>query len=397
MGMSRLDPGQANPFADVAIAGVYNTSQRRGLARPEDLDGLAVEVALGTALDAGVPLEAIDGLIANDDPELGQQLRLAPLWRAKMEEGVSSLVLAASALRHGYASHVLITSSPAVGDDAPEGATAPWTRPEAELDSFYGVYTAVQYAMLARRHMHRFGTTPEALATVAATVRNNGARHPLAAMYGRGPYTAEDVLQSRMIADPFHLLDCSIVTSGAAGILMTRAQDARHPVHILGAWSENHGAWFRRRPMGFDRRDDRRPDLVDGWLGEHSAQRAFAMAGLTPADVDVCELYDPFSFEIIRQLEAYGLCPKGEGGDFVLDGAIALDGPCPTNTDGGLLSFSHPGSTVQLLQRTIRGVQQVRGECDELQVAGARVALCGNTSSGGMFGGVILLGPEPSS
>jgi acetyl-CoA acetyltransferase len=165
----------------------------------------------------------------------------------------------------------------------------------------------------------------------------------------------------------------------------------------LGAASENHGAWFRRRPIGFEPRDGSRPDLVDGWLGQRSAERAFAIARITPAEVDVCEMYDPFSFEVIRQLEAYGMCPKGEGGDFVLDGTLALDGACPTNTDGGMLSFSHPGSTVQLLQRMIRGVQQVRGECGELQVPGADVALCAATSSGGMFGGVALLGLESAS
>jgi acetyl-CoA acetyltransferase len=172
------------------------------------------------------------------------------------------------------------------------------------------------------------------------------------------------------------------------------AAEARTRVRMLGAGSENHGMWARRRSIGFDAPSDARPDLVDGWLGEHSARAAFAMAGLTPEDVDVCELYDPFSFEVIRQLEAYGFCPKGEGGDYVLDGNIALGGRSPCNTDGGLLAFSHPGSTVQLLQRIIRGTEQLRGECGPLQVPGAEVALCSNTSSGGMFGGVLLLGGD---
>jgi acetyl-CoA acetyltransferase len=113
-----------------------------------------------------------------------------------------------------------------------------------------------------------------------------------------------------------------------------------------------------------------------GYVGRRAARLAFASAGLSPIDVDVCELYDPFSFEIIRQLEAFGFCPEGEGGSFVEGGAIAPTGVLPVTTDGGTMSFAHPGNSTQMLQRVIRAVEQARGSCRSAQVAGAEVALC---------------------
>jgi acetyl-CoA acetyltransferase len=118
------------------------------------------------------------------------------------------------------------------------------------------------------------------------------------------------------------------------------------------------------------------------------------MAGLAPGDVDVAEFYDPFSFEIIRQLEAYGFCGPGEGGPRVESGAIGPGGTLPVTTDGGTMSFSHPGVAAQQFQRVTRGVQQLRGECPSMQVDGAEVALCSNGGSGALFTDVLLLGKE---
>jgi acetyl-CoA acetyltransferase len=118
------------------------------------------------------------------------------------------------------------------------------------------------------------------------------------------------------------------------------------------------------------------------------------MAGLGPDDVDVCEFYDPFSFEIIRQLEAFGFCEEGEGGAFVLDGNVAPDGSLPITTDGGLMSFSHGGQSVQLLQRVIRAAQQLQGTCPTTQIEGAEVALASNGGAGAFFNDVIILGKD---
>ena len=131
-----------------------------------------------------------------------------------------------------------------------------------------------------------------------------------------------------------------------------------------------------------------------GLVGARAARLAFAMAGLAPSDVDVAELYDPFSFEIIRQLEAFGFCGPGEGGPFVAEGNIGPGGAIPVTTDGGTMSFSHPGINAQQLQRVIRATEQVRGTCSSHQVAGAEVALCSNGGSGALFNDVMLLGGD---
>jgi acetyl-CoA acetyltransferase len=129
-------------------------------------------------------------------------------------------------------------------------------------------------------------------------------------------------------------------------------------------------------------------------VGARAARQALATAGLTPAEVDVAELYDPFSFEIIRQLETFGFCGEGEGGPFVAEGNIDANGRLPVTTDGGTMSFSHPGINAQQLQRVIRGAQQLRGTCTTNQVDRAEVALCSNGGSGALFCDVLLLGRE---
>ncbi len=160
---------------------------------------------------------------------------------------------------------------------------------------------------------------------------------------------------------------------------------------MLGGAADYHGPAYRH-PPAWDLVG--RHGIANGLIGKRAADRAFAAAGVERGDVDVLELYDPFSFEIIRQLEALGFCGEGEGGGFVADGHIAIDGTHPVTTDGGTMSFSHPGATTQMLQRAIRAVQQVRGECVSRQVPGARVALASNAGAGALFYMLALFGAD---
>src|SRR5439155_17873479 len=148
------------------------------------------------------------------------------------------------------------------------------------------------------------------------------------------------------------------------------------------------------KPPTFELGGQRRADLVNGWVGRRSAEQAFATAGLRPDDVDVCEFYDPFSFEIIRQFEAFGFCKEGEGGEFVMGGTIEVGGKYPIVTDGGTMSFSHTGPIVQMMQRVARGAEQLRGECVSQQVEGAEIAMCTNGGAGALFTDVIGLGAD---
>jgi acetyl-CoA acetyltransferase len=259
----------------------------------------------------------------------------------------------------------------------------------------YGLFTAAEFALMARRHMIRYGTTEHQLALVAATIRNNGSANPEAVYSGRGPFSAADILASRPVADPFHLLDCSTTSEGGCGLVLVEAgrlADCPHrPVWILGASGDCLAPAYTMAPAWDFAVGDEPPA---GFVGRRAAQRALTMAGLKTGEVDVCELYDPFSFEVIRQLEAFGFCSDGEGGPFVEEGGISLDGQLPVTTDGGTMSFSHPGVSAQALQRVIRSVQQLRGECRSGQVGGAEVALCSNGGSGALFSDVMVVGSE---
>ncbi len=175
-----------------------------------------------------------------------------------------------------------------------------------------------------------------------------------------------------------------------------RAKDlAQPPVFLLGGGGDSFGPAYTN-PPAWDLGGAVRADLVAGTVGRRAAERAFAMAGIGPDDVDVCEFYDPFSFEIIRQFEAFGFCADGEGGDFVMDGTIGPGGRFPITTDGGTMSFSHGGAVVQMLQRVVRSVEQLRGSCVSRQVEHAEVAMCSGAGSGALFNDVLLLGAHPA-
>ena len=384
-----------HPYRDVAIAAVHNTAQAKVL-EGHTSQSITFEAALGVIGAAGIDPQLIDGVVGQYSADLIYHLGIGPAWMTTCMAGIPEVLIAANAIAAGQARAVLMAGGGA-GVYTERSSTAPWTRISSEFVLPFGIYTALEFALIARRHMHMYGTTPEQMAHVAAVIRNNGHVNPEAIFYGKGPFTADDVLASRMVADPFHLLDCSLTGEGGCALLLTTreiAEDlAAKPVYVLGGAGDHNGPSYQH-PPSWDLKGNA-PDAVEnGYVGQRAAQKSFAMAGLTPADVDAAELYDPFSFEIIRQLEAFGFCGRGEGGDFVTSGAIEPGGSLPITTDGGLMSFSHGGGSVQLLQRVIRAVQQLQGTCDTVDVPGAQVALASNGGAGALFNDVLLLGAE---
>jgi acetyl-CoA acetyltransferase len=383
----------SHPFSGVAIAGVSNTVQARALP-DHDSTSIAVAGALGALEDAGVSPRDVDGVVGADCAQIALELGLGPCTRRPSSLGIPALLDAAALIVTRQCEVVLVAAGGA-GLHSDRSSTAPWTRPANELVVGYGLFTAAEFALMARRHMLAYGTTPEQMATAAAVIRTNGHDNPDAVYFGRGPFSSADILASRMIADPFHLLDCATTSEGGCAIVLTTADRAgacAAPVWIHGGASDSFGPAYVVAPVwDWQPREDSVPA---GLVGARAANTAFAMAGLAPADVDVAELYDPFSFEIIRQLEAFGFCGPGEGGPFVEDGNIATGGMLPVTTDGGTMSFSHPGINAQQLQRIIRATEQLRGTCSSNQVNGAEIALCSNGGSGALFCDVLLLGRE---
>jgi acetyl-CoA acetyltransferase len=241
-------------------------------------------------------------------------------------------------------------------------ANAGWAH--AEFEAPYGPLIPTLYALVAQRHMHLYGTTAEQMAEVAVAMRGHAALNPIAQK--KEPISAADVLASRMVTSPLHVLDCALVSDGAAAFVVTsraRARDLRKPaVQLLG-----HGYGFSHTYIG-----DRRDIVTTGAV--QSGADAFALARLTPADIDVAELYDCFTITVIVKFEDLGFCSKGEGGRFVEEGHIRLGGALPVTTHGGLLSAGHPGIAGGMFH-VIEGVRQLRGEADARQVPDAEVAL----------------------
>ena len=357
-------------MSGIAIAGVAESDLGEAPTgtTPADLMAQASRRALD---DAGLEIDDVDGLFAAATQlpmptlTLGEYLGIEPRYSDSTNIGGSSFVAhlehAAAAIGAGLCDVALIaygSTQRTVGrKTASAQELSPYETPYRPLLPVGG------YALAASRHMHKFGTTREQLAEVAVAARAWARMNPVA--WSRGPLSVEDVLQAPMICDPFGVRDCCLVTDGGAAAILVSAQRARElakpPVHVLGI-AEAHS----------HRHISSMPDLTTTCAVDSGA-RAFAQAGLTPQDVDVVELYDAFTLTPILFLEDLGFCAKGEGGAFVSGGRIAPGGELPVNTNGGGLSYAHPGMYGLLL--VVEAVRQLRGECGERQIAGAQVAV----------------------
>jgi acetyl-CoA acetyltransferase len=238
------------------------------------------------------------------------------------------------------------------------------------------------YALAASRHMHQFGTTREQMAAVAVAARQWALKNPVA--WEKKPLTVEEVLAARMVSYPFTVRDICLVTDGGGAIVLTSPERAKSlkkpPIYVLGQGEAITHANISSMP-----------DLTVTGAAE-SGRRAYAMAGLAAKDIDVVELYDAFTINTILFLEDLGFCKKGEGGSFVSGGRIAPGGALPVNTNGGGLSYCHPGMYGLFL--LIEAVRQLRGECGERQIAGAETAIA--HGNGGVLSSqsTVILGTQ---
>jgi acetyl-CoA acetyltransferase len=378
---------------DVAVVGVATTTQARQLGR--SALSACVEAARAALGDAGMSVADVDGIAGRWPGPGGTVMHPGSVdWTGLLgipvrwvqdtyPQGIPAALDAAAAIAAGLCDTVLVVGGQAsIRDDA--GSVAAYTRPDNEFVAPWGAFTAVHFALVAQRELHRRPEVRQAAAEVAATIRNHGHANPAAVMHGRGPYTADDVLDAPMITSPFTLLDLCLATEGAAAMVLTRADravDTRAPVRVLGGACE----WYRQQYV-----DPPRHDEV--WrIGADAAARAFGTAGLVPGDVDVALLYDVNTFEVLRQLEALGFCGEGESSGFVAEAGIGLDGALPVNPDGGLLAYSHIGWGGPTL-KIVESVHQLRGEAGDRQVAGAEVAVATGAGSGAQYHNVLLLG-----
>jgi len=338
---------------------------------------LLSRAAKAAADDAGIPLRDIDGLCtANLNAAMWplnvvEYLKLRPKFTEGTNIGgsafVAHLLPSMLALDAGICDSVLVCYGSTQRSAKINRKDVGRARNLLDRSPFEAPYEPFNppssYALLAARHMHQYGTTRRHLAEVAVAARRWAQMNPEA--FARDPLTIEDVLKARMVSDPFSVYDCCLVTDGAAAFVMVRAERAKDlpkkPVYVLGSAT----AVWHRTSMGMD-------DMTVT-PSKESGSRAFEMAGLGPKDMDLLQTYDAFTINTILALEDLGFCKKGEGGPFVENGAIAPGGRFPVNTNGGGLSCVHPNMYGAFA--TIEAVRQLRGECGERQVRGAKTAV----------------------
>ncbi|HET6606770.1 MAG TPA: thiolase family protein [Rhodopila sp.] len=378
----------ASPLREAgAITGVGETKYLRGTDRTAL--SFQLEASLNAIRDAGLKPSDIDGLIPYGHGAVAEDfvtnfgikdLRFSATTPMGGASAVASIQCAVAVIEAGICKHVLLSLGRTGYSGGRIGARVqqmPQFRTIGEFEMPSGAIAPAQlYAPMARRHMELYGTKSRQLAEIAVTTRYHASLQSNATM--KSPITIEDHQASRMISDPLRLLDCSLESDGGAAVVISApdvARDlAKRPIVVMGV-AEGHPD----SPSAITQR----PDLTTLGLAK-AAPKAFAMAGVTHADIDVAEVYDCFTYIVMCQLEDLGFCKKGEGGGFVENGALGLAGRLPVNTHGGLLSQAHMAGMNHIVELT----RQLRGEA-EAQVPDAEIGLV--TGYGDMGDGSLAI------
>lgn len=357
---------------------------------------LACEAILAAAKDAGLPPGRIDGFASfsedANEPALmsvalgTESLRFASMvWGGGGGGSCGALAHAVAAVESGQAHYVAAFRGLCQGQSFRFGQFHPWS-PDAGLSAPFGLLAPPQmFALLARRHMHEYGTTAEQLGHVALAARAHAQRNPRAVMYGR-PMTMADYLASRPIAEPLRLYDCCLESDGAAAVIVSTAERARdlaaRPVAVLAA-GQGAGPGFGTGMLG----GHNMPDADYASANQRRlATDLYGRAGVGPADIEVAQIYDAFTITVLFGLEDFGLCGRGEGGPFAASGALRWPaGRLPTNTSGGNLSEAY----IHGFNLVVEGVRQMRGT-STCQVADARLCLLAGGESVTPTSGAIL-------
>lgn len=358
------------------ITGVHDTAV--GELPGSSCMGLHVEAAQGALADAGLAPSDIDGVLcayslAEPHPMLAsafcEYFGIHPgFCSATIAGGASACIMimqAAALVASGQCRHVLaVTGDNRLTGMSRDGAVAALSEfGHAQFERPYGISIPAAYALVARRYMYEYGTTLEHLAAISVAHRTHAARHPNA--HKREPLTISDVMTSREICSPLRLLDCCLISDGAAAVVVSApdaVRDTAKPaVALLGAGQGHTHEHIVTAPS-----------LTDFGC-KQSSRRAFEQAGVGPSDIDVAEIYDSFTITLLVELESIGFFGRGEAGPAALAGALGLGGTLPCNTHGGLLSYGHSGAAGGMFH-AVEAVRQLRGEAGPRQVQDAELA-----------------------
>ncbi len=370
---------------DIVIAGIGHTAYGKLPGRSSV--SLNVEACRNALADAGIPKDMVDAVIVKTPTskreliygqKLAEALGIQPRMGCATDQGgaanITNIMLASMAIEAGQCEVALVC----FGDNPRSGDRAVYARPRGD-DAAYGWFsTAAGYAMIHQRYRHEHKVPLEAFGAVAVAARRHGNANPAAQLHR--PLTMEQYLESPFQVDPIRRDDCCLVSDGAAALVLMSAKRAAQlgiekPVAVLG-YGQGQTSW---EPY-------LRPSITHTEAAK-AAATAFKMAGVSPEDIDVAQLYDCFTVTVLMTLESYGFCKPGQAANFVKGGALELGGALPFNTSGGLLSESGmPG-----LQLVLEAVRQIRGTAN-LQVPNARFAVVGNQGGTMHTHGALILG-----
>ena len=385
---------------EAVIIGVADLPLKDGKAlTPMSVLQAQALVARDALKDAGIAMSEVDGLLTTGlwgvpgpgqlpTVTLSEYLGITPRFVDGTNIGGSAfeahVAHAATAIEAGRCEVALITYGSLQRSEMSRNLAGRPSVLTMQYETPWGMPTPVGgYAMAAMRHMHEYGTTSGQLAEIAVATRKWAQLNPAATM--RDPMSIDDVLKSPMISDPLHLLDACLVTDGGGAVVMTTAEHAkalgRKPVYVRG-YGESHTHWTIAAM----------PDLARLTAAEVASRDAFAMAGIGHDAIDVVEVYDSFTITVLLTLEALGFCQRGEGGAFVSNQRTAPGGAFPLNTNGGGLSYAHPGMYGIFL--LIEAVRQLRGECGPRQIQDAVTALVHGTGGTLSSGATCILSTQ---
>ncbi len=379
-----------------AIVGIADTPV--GKLPDRTATDLCVDAALRAIADAGLELKDVDGLVTCNSmaqphmyhaEAIAEHLQISPSYCATAAAGGGAtftvVYQAALAIAAGICEVVVISMADTLrtGLSREQAMIMQASSGHAQFETPYGATVPGYYALAARAYMHEYGATAEDFAAVAVNARQHAVLNPAAEM--RQEITVADVLESRLIADPLRLLDCSLVSDGGAAVVLTSPERARSlpnaPVYLLGA-GEGRGHEHISQASS-----------LTSSSAVMSGARAFESAGLKATDMHFAQIYDCFTPVVLIELEDLGFCKRGEGGAYVRSGATALGGELPMNTHGGLLAHCHPGNPGSMFALT-ESVLQLRGVAGSRQVENAELGLV--HAQGGILSShcTLILGTE---
>ena len=388
--------GASELRGDFALIGMAESDV--GIVPNKSPRELYVQVTLDAIKDAGLTLANVDGLItcnAFAEPIMYHAEAIAEYigWQPRHCVTVNTgggttfmaLNMAAAAIQAGMAHTIVVAMADSLRSfmSREQAMVVQSSSGHPHYEQPYGPTVPAYYALIARAHMAQYGTTEAQFAEAAVSCRAWASQNPKAQM--RDPITVDDVLNSRPIADPLKVLDCSLVSDGGAAVVITRkdrAQNGPHkPISLLG-YGEGHAYEHISQAKN-----------LTTSAAMQSGQAAYAAAGLTPDDIDLLQLYDCFTPALLIQLEDLGFCAKGEGGDWLASGISRPGGSKPLNTHGGMLSYCHPGNPGAMFGLT-EAITQLRGTAGERQLPHIETALC--HAQGGIMSShaTLILGVE---